>query len=256
MSPNAQVQKQSETNNDDRYLRGFASYERSSTLNAIFLGPPGAGKGTQAQNVKKEFGVCQLATGDLLRAEIASGSELGVKVKSVISSGKLVDDNLVIQLIEANLDKPDCAKGFLLDGFPRTIVQAQKLDELLEKRKTQLDSVIEFKIDDNLLIRRITGRLLHEASGRTYHEEFNPPKVAMKDDITGEPLKRRADDNAESLKTRLAAYHNQTAPLVDFYRFKRILTTVDAAKKTGQVYEVISKTFNDSKQAKDYVKFV
>ncbi|XP_017491383.1 PREDICTED: adenylate kinase-like, partial [Rhagoletis zephyria] len=243
MAPNARPQAQADNETaeqTEKYPRGLAAYEHS-TMNAIFLGPPGAGKGTQAQNVKAEFGVCQLATGDLLRAEIASGSELGAKVKGVIAAGSLVDDSLVIELIRSNLDKPACARGFLLDGFPRTVVQAQKLDDLLETRKSKLDAVIEFKIDDSLLIRRVTGRLLHEASGRTYHEEFSPPKVPMKDDITGEPLKRRSDDNAESLKTRLAAYHRQTAPLSSFYSAKKLLTPVDAAQKADTVYAAIRK---------------
>lgn len=254
MAPNAQTKTPSAY--EEKYPRGLAAYERANApLNAIFLGPPGAGKGTQAQNVIRDFGVCQLATGDLLRAEIASGSELGQRVKSVIAAGKLVDDDLVIDLIEANIDKPACARGFLLDGFPRTITQAQKLDGLLEKRRSELKSVVEFKIDDSLLIRRITGRLLHEASGRTYHEEFNPPKVSMKDDITGDPLKRRADDNVESLKTRLSAYHNQTAPLAGFYREKGILTTIDAAQKSDKVYQTIRQALLKPGKA-DRVKFV
>lgn len=184
MAPNAKTKPIEELSDDKRFLRGLASYQVSPQLNAIFFGPPGAGKGTQAQNVKRDFGICQLATGDLLRAEIAAQTELGQKVKSIIQAGNLVDDELVIKLIETNLDKPECAKGFLLDGFPRTVVQAEKLDHMLEKRNTKLSSVFEFRIDDNLLVRRITGRLLHESSGRTYHEEFHPPKVYMKDDVS------------------------------------------------------------------------
>jgi len=203
-------------------LRATRSYQRQqSGINAIFIGPPGAGKGTQAQNVKRDFGVCQLATGDLLRAEIKAKSPLGKEVESVLKSGKLVDDTLVVRLIEQNLDRKECANGFLLDGFPRTIGQAEKLDQLMESRKTKLDSVIQFKIDDEILVKRICGRLLHESSGRTYHEEFYPPKKPMTDDITGEPLKRRSDDNPEALRTRLEAFHKQTTPLIDYYSKKR-----------------------------------
>jgi len=240
---------------DPHPWRATQSYQKQqSGINAIFIGPPGAGKGTQAQNVKRDFGVCQLATGDLLRAEIASKSDLGLKVDEVMKSGKLVDDNLVVALIDRNLDKNDCANGFLLDGFPRTIAQAEKLDKLLESRKTKLHSVVEFHIDDEILVKRICGRLLHESSGRTYHEEFYPPKEAMIDDITGEPLKRRSDDNKEALRTRLEAYHKQTAPLVEYYQRKGIHTSVDASKPAKHVYESILSVFR--KKSKDLVLFV
>merc|ERR1712209_194582 len=222
-------------------------YSPAHGIRAVLLGPPGSGKGTQSPRLKVAYNACHLATGDLLRAEIGSGSELGKEIKSVIDQGKLVSDELVLRMVPDNLDKPECKNGFLLDGVPRTIGQAEKLDVMLDKRKEPLDSVVEFAIDDSLLVRRICGRWFHLASGRSYHEEFRPPKVQGVDDVTGEPLVRRADDNPETLKKRLKAYHSQTSPLVDYYSNKKIHSAVDASRDPKSIFQGITAIFDGMK---------
>lgn len=208
----------------------------------VLIGPPGAGKGTQAPNLEKEFGACHLSTGDMLRSQISKKTDLGLQAKKIMDAGGLVSDDIMVGMIKGELDNnPACKKGFILDGFPRTIPQAEKLDAMLKEKKIPLQSALELKIDDELLVSRITGRWIHPASGRSYHTIFNPPKVAGKDDITGEPLVQRSDDNAESLKKRLATYHKQTEPIVEYYKKTGVWASVDASQSPENVWQKILK---------------
>ncbi|KAF2274283.1 adenylate kinase 1 [Westerdykella ornata] len=214
----------------------------------ILIGPPGAGKGTQAPKIKEKFCVCHLATGDMLRAQVAKKTPLGREAKKIMDAGGLVSDEIVVNMIKSELDNnTECRNGFILDGFPRTVTQAEKLDEMLAASRKPLQHAIELKIDDALLVSRITGRLIHPASGRSYHSIFNPPKEPMKDDITGEPLIQRSDDNADSLKKRLVTYHTQTAPVVEYYRKTGIWKGVDASQEPGQVWKSLLKIFDENK---------
>lgn len=183
-------------------------------MRLILLGAPGAGKGTQAKFICEKFGIPQISTGDMLRAAVKAGTELGLKAKSVMDSGGLVSDDLIIGLIKDRLSQPDCANGCLFDGFPRTIPQA----EALKNAGLAIDHVVEIKVDDEEIVKRISGRRVHEGSGRVYHTVFNPPKVEGKDDETGEDLVQRKDDVEETVRHRLSVYHAQTEPLVEFYK--------------------------------------
>ena len=182
-------------------------------MRILLLGQPGAGKGTQAQFLVARYGIPQISTGDMLRAAIDSGSDLGTEAKGYMDRGELVPDALVIQLVQARVELPDASKGFIFDGFPRNLSQA----EALRAAGVDVDYVIDFKVPDAEILRRMSGRRVHPGSGRSYHIDFNPPKVPGVDDVTGEPLVQRADDNEETVKKRIDTYHEQTAPLVKYY---------------------------------------
>ena len=182
-------------------------------MKLILLGAPGAGKGTQAAFITEKYGIPQISTGDMLRAAVKAGTPLGLAAKKVMDAGQLVSDDIILGLIKERLQQPDCAKGFLFDGFPRTIPQA----EALRTQGVDLDLVLEIDVPDEEIIKRMSGRRVHTASGRTYHVVFNPPKVTGKDDVTGEDLIQREDDKEETVRKRLDVYHSQTKPLVEFY---------------------------------------
>lgn len=182
-------------------------------MRLILLGPPGAGKGTQATIVKEKFGIPQISTGDMLRAAVKAGTPLGLAAKKVMDEGGLVSDDIIIGLVRERLQQPDCQAGYLFDGFPRTIAQA----EALKEGGIPLDYVLVIEVPDEEIIDRMSGRLVHPASGRTYHVRYNPPKVPGKDDVTGEPLVQRDDDREEVVRKRLAVYHEQTKPLIAYY---------------------------------------
>src|SRR5262245_34085636 len=182
-------------------------------MKLILLGPPGAGKGTQAERLRQKFGIPQISTGDMLRAAVKAGTPLGVAAKKVMDSGQLVSDDIIIGLVKERLKEPDCAKGYLFDGFPRTIPQA----EAMKAAGVAIDCVLEIDVPDAEIIERMSGRRVHPASGRNYHVKFNPPKVAGRDDQTGEPLVQRDDDREEVVRKRLEVYRSQTRPLVDYY---------------------------------------
>jgi adenylate kinase len=210
----------------------------------ILIGPPGSGKGTQSPIIKDEYCLCHLATGDMLRAAVTAKTPLGVKAKEAMEKGELVSDDLVVGIIDEALKKPSCQKGFILDGFPRTVAQAEKLDEMLGKRGTKIDKVLNFAIEDSILEERITGRWIHPSSGRTYHMKFAPPKTPGIDDVTGEPLIQRKDDTAAVLRQRLDSFHRQTEPVIDYYTKHGLVANLHAEKPPKEVTTEVEKVLS------------
>jgi adenylate kinase len=210
-------------------------------MNLILLGPPGAGKGTQAKGIAAKYGLMQLSTGDMLRAAVASGSRVGREAKVIMERGDLVPDAIVVRVIAERIDQPDCAKGVIFDGFPRNLAQADALDALLKEKRKKLDAVIEIKVDDRRIIERIVGRFACATCGESYHDRFRRPKVRGVCDVCqGTTFTRRDDDTAETVTNRLMVYYRETAPLIGYYHCKGTLRSVDGMGAIEEVSGLIS----------------
>jgi adenylate kinase len=215
-------------------------------MKLILLGPPGAGKGTQAKRLEEAYGIVQLSTGDMLRAAVAAGTPTGREAKALMDAGKLVPDNVVVSIIAERIGEADCANGFILDGFPRNVAQAEALDHMLAERGMSLDAVVEIRVDDKLLVDRISGRYTCAKCGEGYHDRTKQPKVAGRcDKCGGTEFTRRADDNASTVAARLETYHQQTAPLLPYYKGKGLLASVDGMQPidvvTTEIRRVLDK---------------
>ena len=205
-------------------------------MNLVLLGPPGAGKGTQAERIRTRYGLAHLSTGEMLREAVAAGSEVGRRAKAIMDQGRLVPDEVINRLVAERIAQPDCANGFVLDGYPRTRAQAEALDALLAERGAGLDAVIEFEVEDEALVERISGRFACARCGAGYHDRFKPTEVQGVCDVCGgTEFVRRPDDNAETVRARLEAYHQQTAPLLPYYRARGLLLPVDGMAEIDQV---------------------
>ncbi|MCU4138741.1 MAG: Adenylate kinase or related kinase [Thermodesulfobacteria bacterium] len=204
-------------------------------MNIIFLGPPGAGKGTQAKVLVEKYGIPQISTGDMLREHVAKGTELGLKAKEYMEKGQLVPDEIILSMVKERLSQDDAQKGFILDGFPRTVAQAEALDKLLEEMGKKIEYVLALIVPDEELVTRLTGRRTCKNCGMMYHIKFKPPKVEGKCDACGGELYQRPDDNEETVRNRLKVYHEQTAPLIEYYRKKGVLFEVDGNKSIEEI---------------------
>ena len=209
-------------------------------MKILLLGPPGGGKGTQAKFLIQKYDIPQISTGDMLRENIKNNSKLGIEAKTFMDSGELVPDELIINMMKIRLKEDDCINGYILDGFPRTLSQAKGLDILLENLNQNLDHVIVINVDDQIIIKRMSGRRIHPGSGRTYHTIFNPPQIENKDDVTGEDLIIRPDDQEDTVKNRLNIYHDQTKPLINYYQNKGIVQIINGDQNIIDVRKNIS----------------
>ena len=207
-------------------------------MKILLLGPPGGGKGTQSKFLMEQYNIPQISTGDMLRAHVKNNTSLGKKAKEFMDKGELVTDSLILDMMEIRFKEQDCEKGFILDGFPRTIIQAQGLEKLFQKTNQKLDYVIVINVVDNDIVERMGGRRVHPQSGRTYHIKYNPPKKQNLDDKTNEPLIIRDDDKEKTVRNRLAVYHNQTKPLIEFY--KDSVINIDGSQNIQSVKHSIS----------------
>ena len=207
-------------------------------MRIMLLGPPGGGKGTQAKYIENKWKIPQISTGDMLRENVKNNTVLGIEAKNYMEKGDLVPDQVILNMMENRLQKNDCASGYILDGFPRTIPQAEGLTNLLNNIKQQLDIVILLNLDDEIIVKRMSGRRVHAESGRVYHVEYNPPKIENKDDVTGEDLIIRPDDQESTVRNRLKVYEKQTSPLIEYYNNLNILNSIEA---NGSIEEINNK---------------